>query len=146
MSTHEANEHGATGPESVMRAQISAMIRGDVDAVLALFAPAATFLEMGDPATRHEGRDAIRPLIEDFVASHDLSRSSIEFRSIASRGRTVLSELRFDCHYIGPGAEPGGIRVRWDSVVVDEIDGEGLIVEERAYLDPKAIERQIGIA
>lgn len=145
MSTHEGIENSANGPEAVMRAQISAMIRGDVDAVLALFAPTATFLEMGDPATRHEGRDAIRPLIEDFVASHDLNRSSIAFRAIASHGRTVLSELCFDCHYIGTGADPGGVRVRWDSVVVDEMDGEGLIVEERAYLDPKVIERQIGI-
>ncbi|MCX6432913.1 MAG: SgcJ/EcaC family oxidoreductase [Actinobacteria bacterium] len=108
--------------EAVMREQIRAMNTGDPLAVANLFTEDGRFVDMGDPHAAYVGRESIRLLVDSFIQEHDLSQqqghSRIAVVRMVSRGSIVVTELHFDCHFIGPGSPPGGVRLEWGRRVI----------------------------
>lgn len=135
--------------EGVMREQIRAINAGDSLTVANLFTEEGRFVDMSDPHAAHVGRDSIRLLVDSFIQEHDLGAeqgdSRIAVARMVSHGSLVVSELHFDCRFVGPGAPSGGVRLEWDAAVVDEFDSDGLIIEERSYSDSAAIARQLDV-
>lgn len=128
-----------------MREQIGSLNAGDSAAVATLFAEDGRFVDMGAPLAAHVGRESIRLLVDSFIQAHDLGPSGITIVRMVSRGSIVVSELHFDCQFVGPGSPPGGVRLEWDAVVVDEFDSGGLIIEERSFSDSAIIARQLEV-
>ena len=126
---------------------VGAVRAADLTAIAALYAPDAVLHHPMFPEPRL-GRDAI-------VAEHDFflrAFSDIDpaVRTILRADRTVALELVIGATHTGPidlGGEaplpPTGRRIAVATIWVLELDEEGLIAEERDYIDPAAIVEQL---
>lgn len=135
--------------EDVARRLLEATTSGDFEAEMALYAPdAVQHHPMADEPL--EGRDAIREserLLRDAFTDIDVRE-----RSILSSGSTLAIELVFEATNTGPlvlGPDQEipatGRRIELPAVWMFQIGADGLIVEERDYLDTALLFRQLGL-
>lgn len=137
------------GVEEVARRLIEAMTSGDFEAEMALYATdAVQHHPMADEPL--EGRDAIREseqLLRDAFTGID-----VQERGILSSGSTVAIEMMLKATNTGPlmlGPDQElpatGRRIELPAVWMLEIDDDGLMSEERDYLDTAPLFRQLGL-
>jgi limonene-1,2-epoxide hydrolase len=119
-------------PQTVVREFCAVWSRGDVDAILAWFAPDAVYHNM--PMAPVRGHAEIRAVLEIFVPP--ASKIEFEVLTIASRGNVVFTE-RVDRFTVG------------DKEIALPVAGvfevrDGKIAAWRDYFDMASYQRQLG--
>lgn len=113
------------GVEQIVRAEISAWGRNDVDEVMSHFAEDATF-DIGPTYPRVAGRDAIREVMTAFFQGGRCV--DLEIRHLAVDGHAVLMERRD--YWVVKGQE-----LSWPVMGAYEVRG-GKITAWREYFHP----------
>jgi steroid delta-isomerase-like uncharacterized protein len=133
--------------ESIVRRLFDRVEAKDLDAVAALFAEDAVFVDCSDPAVV-EGRAAITSMIaEMWVGLPDFRVDEVV--NLLSSDRLVLAELELVGTHGGEylGYPATGSTVRWRTAVVYEIDtSSGTIKREAYYYDSAGLLAQLGAA
>jgi steroid Delta-isomerase len=115
---------------------------GDVDAIMELYAEEVTF---ADPvgADERSGRDALRAHFEAAVAAHLTETPGVPVAG--QDGAHSLTPITSVIDYLPQGpvfaergwlvppADPAGKRIRRDSMLLLQVDGDGLITEWRSF-------------
>ncbi len=134
--------------EDVLRRLADAQDRRDVNAVVALYAQDAVTYDPIAPEGRR-GRDAIRKWNEDAVkAFPDLN---IRHLNIIAKGDTAAAEVVFTGRHSGAFELPTGTlaptnrQVTIRAAIFYRFNREGLISEQRVYLDMAGFLRQLGL-
>ena len=114
----------------VVEAYTAAHSSGDIDGIIALFAPDAV---VADPVHEppHLGHEAIRSF---FAATHDMS-DSLDLQATGA----VRAVDRFAAVPLRAVSTIQGARVAVDIIDVFTFGDDGLIVDMKAYWDPAAI-------
>ena len=119
----------AATPEQCDELIVTALNAGDVDAVLALYEPDATFVpERGQSAT---GKDAIRTIMEAFIA---LKPSfNLEVLDVTQSGDVALLRSRWDLTGTDGDGNPVEITGNGVEVVRRQPSGEWLFIIDSPY-------------
>jgi len=149
MSRENIERRGWIKADEVVQRVVEAVTSGDPDAVAGLYAEKATMHHPLFPEPVR-GRDAIRAAEQELFDS--FSDIEIELRSVLAGERTCAAELVLRATNTGPvdvgGDEPlpaTGKRIEDEMVWVFDLAPDGLIVEERDYLDTAALMAQLGL-
>ena len=136
-------------PSEVLRALAAAVQRRDADALAALYAEDAVLYHPLTPGGVR-GRDAIAASEQGlFDAFSDVE---VELRSVLEGGSECAGELLIHATNTGPldlageTIPPTGRRVELPSVWWLTLRGDGLITEERDYMDAAGFMTQLGLA
>jgi ketosteroid isomerase-like protein len=131
--------------EDVAMGLVEAVRAGDVDAIAACYAPDAVLYHPMFPEPRR-GRDAVVGEHAVFLSAFSAIEPAV--RTLLRGNGTVALELVIDAIHTGPldlGGEvlaPTGRLVTVPTIWVLVVE-EGLIVEERDYLDPASLLGQL---
>jgi steroid delta-isomerase-like uncharacterized protein len=131
--------------EAIVRRLFDRVEAKDLDAVAALFAEDAVFVDCSDPAVV-EGRAAIASMIAEMWVGLPDFRVDEVINLVSSDG-LVLAELELvgthGGEYLGHPAT--GAAVRWRTAVVYEVDtSSGQIKREAYYYDSARLLAQLG--
>ena len=135
--------------QTVAERAIEAIESGDIDRVVAVYAPAGRQIH---PFSEEpiEGREAIR--LSDGALLEAFPDVSVKRRNVITGDSTVVIELVLVATNTGPldlgdgqVIPPTGKRIEVPSVWMFDVDDEGLIREERAYFDSALFFRQLGL-
>lgn len=131
---------------------IAAIESRDIDAVVAVYAPNGSQIHpfASEPV---EGRDGIRASDGALLAAFpDVAIARRGTYVDAAGGRSVVVEVVLEAThtgalYLGDGEvlPATGRRIAVPSVWVLDVDGDGLITQERAYFDSAVFFRQLGL-
>jgi steroid delta-isomerase-like uncharacterized protein len=143
-------EGGEMNARELVQRIVDAVATGDSDAVAALYAEQATLHHplLPEPA---RGRAAICAAEQELFDS--FSDIEVELRSVLAGESTCAAEVILTATNTGPidlgGDQPVAAthkRIEGAMVWVFDLGDDGLIVEERDYLDTAALMRQLGLA
>lgn len=128
--------------------QMEAFNRHDPDAFAAFYRPDAVAYDPQYPEPL-KGRDAIRKDISGFFAA--FPDMSFTLKSVVASGERVAFEGAGRGTHKGPLAGPAGMIPATDRTVeipfaaFVRVDDQGLIAEERRYLDMAGMMQQLGL-
>jgi len=120
---------------------------GDAVAIANLYAEDAIVMESGDPEPTR-GRKAIQEKLAAFFLAY--TDYEIEFLTVLISGNHIVFEQLIRATYTGPSVSPegeipsSGKRIEFKAVWIARISPDGLIEEDRTYLDNASIMRQLG--
>lgn len=114
----------ATDIKATIQAYLAHHTAGEIDAIVALFAPDAVAYDPVDQPP-HVGTDALRAF---FTASHELADSLV--LTLTGPIRVTGNEAAFPMEVV---TKIGDLRMAIDVIDVMTFDDDGLITEMRAY-------------
>lgn len=136
-------------PEDIIRQEIDALNRHDVDGILALYAEDAVVIEPASPEPI-QGTDALRADADNFLRAFPDLR--VEHIATVWQGNDAASEMVFSGTQKGPMDGPGGPiaptnrRVEFRGLAFYHLDEAGRVREQRRYYNPMEFARQLGIS
>jgi hypothetical protein len=130
--------------EDVFRGTMAAFERQDAEGILSHYPEDDdfTYVDMTNPEVLVRGRDGMRAWLAEFWSVVDMTGAEMKVLSTMSEGDRVAGEIELHATYVGEGAPPDGARVVMPACVVQRIV-DGVIREERLYIDSNAIPRQL---
>lgn len=137
----------ARSNEQVLRGVMAAFERQDVDGVDGILSyypddDDFAYIDMTEPEEVLRGRDGMRAWLDEFWSVIDMTGAKMNVLTAMSEGDRVAGELELHATYVGDDAPPGGAPVVMRACVVQRIV-DGVIREERLYIDSATIPRQL---
>ena len=135
--------------EEVLRKQVDAWARNDLDALLSLYNDEMEYVDIPFSENPIRGKQDFRKYLQSYSAQFVTGSVRAEFVNIVASSTAVVGELSCTARYVGAGAPDGGVEITWPVVLIDTIV-DGRVSTEHAHFDSqgfaKAIERSTGSA
>jgi ketosteroid isomerase-like protein len=120
--------------KSFFKNQIAVFSTGDVNRLLELYSAEAILRDMTEPASPFVGKASIGDFLHDYFA--DLTDLRPRLRSLLTGPQSVGGELELTAVLSGDADRRSESRtVTYRYFVIESIDDDGLISEERFYWD-----------
>ena len=116
-------------PRDTVHQLIESINRKDVEAALALYAPDAVFV--AEPGKPVRGKEAIRPVLANFIALSPTLRSEVD--DTIEYGETALFYSKWVLHGTGPDGKPVQMNGVSSDILRRQADGKWLIAVDNPW-------------
>lgn len=128
--------------EALLRRQVEAWARNDLDDLLTLYNEDMVYIDIPFSDRPVRGKQAFREYLEGYNAQFVSGTVQVEYTNIVASSTAVVGELRVKARYVGEGAPNGGAEISWRVVLIDTIV-DGKVSTEHAHFDSMAFAKAI---
>ncbi|MBS0475295.1 MAG: nuclear transport factor 2 family protein [Proteobacteria bacterium] len=142
MATTSSEAQLARQNEDLLKRQVDAWARNDIDALLSLYHDDMVYIDMPFSDRPVRGKVHFREYIQGYNAQFVSGTVQVEYENIVASSTSVVGELRVTARYVGEGAPKGGVVIAWWVVLIDTIV-DGKVTSEHAHFDSVAFAKAV---
>ncbi len=131
--------------EDLLRNQVDAWARNDLDALLSLYNDEMEYIDIPFSDSPVRGKDDFRAYLENYNAQFVSGTVQVEYVNVIASSTAVVGELSVTARYVGEGAPDGGVEISWSVVLIDTII-DGKVSTEHAHFDSQAFAKAIELS